>query len=359
MNQVVTIKHNNSEIALPCEDEQLGEFISSLLGQPQSIEKFFRLPFEFDHTWAIHLISLIEQRLYQQNEFQIVSFQSNIKFKDKTQRKLSSIEAFKTYAETLNVVSIGLSLNFSILVKFPKKELPEKQEINISFDSESNYDTDLSDSVFSKLNDYSSGLVSIEITHTERTWADDMMGMLEKSLDEIWTQQSKLSKTMRFLGKVVTSDITYLLLLPFSMIFVLFSSNTGKKSPEENLRIYSDLTNKLTNVNNQELLNRKIDFLTNAFLQSEVQRNIGLKTTLLPMILIVSSMALLIILKLIIKNMKPYPSFVLLTKNAYSFKNQIMKMTAKANMIFYTVITLFLGMIMSIVASYIYAWMIK
>lgn len=40
MNQVVTIKHNNSEIALPCEDEQLGEFISSLLGQPQSIEKF-------------------------------------------------------------------------------------------------------------------------------------------------------------------------------------------------------------------------------------------------------------------------------------------------------------------------------
>lgn len=100
MNQVVTIKHNNSEIALPCEDEQLGEFISSLLGQPQSIEKFFRLPFEFDHTWAIHLISLIEQRLYQQNEFQIVSFQSNIKFKDKTQRKLSSIEAFKTYAET-------------------------------------------------------------------------------------------------------------------------------------------------------------------------------------------------------------------------------------------------------------------
>lgn len=186
-----------------------------------------------------------------------------------------------------------------------------------------------------------------------------MMGMLEKSLDEIWTQQSKLSKTMRFLGKVVTSDITYLLLLPFSMIFVLFSSNTGKKSPEENLRIYSDLTNKLTNVNNQELLNRKIDFLTNAFLQSEVQRNIGLKTTLLPMILIVSSMALLIILKLIIKNMKPYPSFVLLTKNAYSFKNQIMKKTAKANMIFYTVITLFLGMIMSIVASYIYAWMIK
>ena len=77
------------------------------------------------------------------------------------------------------------------------------------------------------------------------------------------------------------------------------------------------------------------------------------------MILIVSSMALLIILKLIIKNMKPYPSFVLLTKNAYSFKNQIMKKTAKANMIFYTVITLFLGMIMSIVASYIYAWMIK
>ena len=119
------------------------------------------------------------------------------------------------------------------------------------------------------------------------------------------------------------------------------------------------MTNKLTNVNNQELLNRKIDFLTNAFLQSEVQRNIGLKTTLLPMILIVSSMALLIILKLIIKNMKPYPSFVLLTKNAYSFKNQIMKKTAKANMIFYTVITLFLGMIMSIVASYIYAWMIK
>lgn len=71
------------------------------------------------------------------------------------------------------------------------------------------------------VHDYSSGLVSIEITHTERTWADDMMGMLEKSLDEIWTQQSKLSKTMRFLGKVVTSDITYLLLLPDSQLFFL------------------------------------------------------------------------------------------------------------------------------------------
>lgn len=89
---------------------------------------------------------MIEQRLYQQNEFQIVSFQSNIKFKDKTQRKLSSIEAFKTYAETLNVVSIGLSLNFSILVKFLKRNF-QKNRNNISFDSESNYDTDLSDSV--------------------------------------------------------------------------------------------------------------------------------------------------------------------------------------------------------------------
>ncbi|KRU22905.1 hypothetical protein, partial [Psychrobacter piscatorii] len=105
MSQLIRMEHDDQEIALKVENKRLGDFVSSLLGQPQSIERLFTTPFYANHDYLVNLISLIEQRLSQQNIYTITSFQATIGFKDKTRRKLTTIEAFKSFSESLSLIS--------------------------------------------------------------------------------------------------------------------------------------------------------------------------------------------------------------------------------------------------------------
>mgnify|MGYP003602556299 FL=1 len=50
MSNLLRVEHNNQEIVLKVENEQLGNFVSSLLGQPQSIDKIFTTPFDANHN---------------------------------------------------------------------------------------------------------------------------------------------------------------------------------------------------------------------------------------------------------------------------------------------------------------------
>lgn len=64
-NIVQIVDKDKKELSLHLDNERLGEFISGLLGQPQSISKFFDKPFKVNHEFFKHLFSIIFQRLKQ------------------------------------------------------------------------------------------------------------------------------------------------------------------------------------------------------------------------------------------------------------------------------------------------------
>lgn len=120
----------STEIAIPLDPKILGEFIANLLGQRRSIEQMFGdRRFEIDMDWLLNLDQVIEQRIIAQNTGTLVSFSTTIYFANGRSLTLEGREAFRSYNDMSNDISVGIDMKWSYLIKFPLAKIPEKQEI--------------------------------------------------------------------------------------------------------------------------------------------------------------------------------------------------------------------------------------
>lgn len=184
----------DASINVPVEKRVLGEFISGLLGQPQSIERSFESIFSIDHDWLVHLCSLILQRINQQNAPEPLAFEAHIYYQNGVERRLTTLPAFNHFAETQAIVSTGIKINLSVLIQFPNKSVPERQELILHFLTRE-WKSDIFENLFGRQS--GTGFVSIEIRHTERTWADDLMRLISDEVDAICLPENGIKKTFR------------------------------------------------------------------------------------------------------------------------------------------------------------------
>lgn len=202
---------------------------------------------------------MIFQRLKQQNDFDTIGFVAKISFSDGTERKINSLDSFYSYSETMNLISTRLFISISLLIKFPSKETPERQNINLTFDSDSYFDDDgkAPNSPSKKI-----GVILIDIEHTERTWADDMLTMIEKSLDEIWIEESLNYKNIMKIINLFGGKYFLAFSMLVSMILMLFS--LYNRSTES----YAEDFNKLNSIKNIDLnlVHDKLDLLSKAYM---------------------------------------------------------------------------------------------
>jgi len=194
MDEIVKIEVADQAVALPVDKKTLGEFISALLGQPQSLEREFVEPFSANHQWFLHFFSLVLQRIQQQNSPEPIAFTATIKYRNNIERKITSWEAFEHFSETQNIVSIGVKFNLALLIRFPGKLAPERQEIIIAFDAREQQ-VGMIESLLARGRTTNS--ILLEIRHTERTWADDILRLVETELASIQTTESSLKKRLR------------------------------------------------------------------------------------------------------------------------------------------------------------------
>ncbi len=174
---------NPSQIELPIAPEKLGKFISGLLGQPQSIEREILGTFSVDHSWFLHLHALIDQRIRQQHNATCTGFTASIYYEGGLERTVTTLDAFSHFNETKKIRSVGAKIKWTYLINFPGKDLPEKQEITI-LASEVAPIYLRSDNPFLGRNfDSTFGKLSYIISHTERTWGDDIESILRQELD--------------------------------------------------------------------------------------------------------------------------------------------------------------------------------
>lgn len=340
-NTVQIVDKDKKEISLHLDNEHLGEFISSLLGQPQSISKFFYKPFKVDHYFFKHLLSLIFQRLEQQNEFEMIGFVAKVSFSDGTERKINSLDAFYSYSETMNLISTRVFISISLLIKFPNKKTSERQNINFVFDSGNNFNN--SNSILDSKSK-NSGAIVVDVEHTERTWADDILTMVEKSLDEIWIEESFTFKNVMKIINLISSKYFLTFSILFStmlMLFGLFKRSTNS---------YIENLNALNSVKNIDLIliNDKLDLLSTAY----IMRNDNSELYVLILPILIPTLAILI--SLFKEFISPYLSYVVLTKTTQDFMDKNNLKVSKRNKIFSTLIMLLTSLMIGVLGNYIY-----
>ena len=174
--------NSNYGIMLPCEPASFGEFISKLLGKPQTIERNLYGNFKIDKDDVINTHHLIHQRISQQNESSFIQFTAKIYFSDDSSVEINTIDDFSIYHEIKKVNCTLLNLSWTYLIKFKGKTTPEKQTINITFGDyvpEEYFISGRSKKKFKA----SSNVISIIVQHTARSWGVDIESLLTSHLE--------------------------------------------------------------------------------------------------------------------------------------------------------------------------------
>lgn len=309
----------NGKVALPFNEKQFKDFIVSLLGKPQTISKFIRGTFEIDKENLISLFEVINQRIYQQNDAKLIQFRASIYYDDNSTVTLNGFDHLVSYNEKLPLVSKAVHLTWQYLVKFRDKETFEKQEISISFLTESDGPVPIFDDEM-RNRFYETG-INFRISHTARTWGADIEGMLTKQLKTIIKKDSKILNYFRYNDDNI-KDLLSAVLVAITLIYSLI--NTFKLKNSE--KLVNDPTAWIHHYGNY------------IFLFSGIFILIKVTNSLLEEFQVYGS-----------------PSFILLTSESLKEKNKRLKKN-KGKWIRY-IGTMIISLILGIVTNYIYHYL--
>jgi len=200
----------SGQVALPFNEEQFKDFIISLLGKPQTITKHLRGSFEINKDNLVTLFEIVNQRIYQQNDSKLIQFRATIYYNDNTTVTLNGFDHLVHFNEKLPLVSTAVHLTWQYLVKFRDKDTFEKQEISVSFISETDGPIPIfDDEAYHRFHDNN---INFRISHTARTWGADIESLLTKHLKTIVKKDSKFSSFFRYNSENVQHTVSAILI---------------------------------------------------------------------------------------------------------------------------------------------------
>lgn len=337
MSEVVNIGVADSTVALPVDKKTLGEFISGLLGQPQTLERKFENSFSADHQWFLHFFSLVLQRIQQQNAPEPLAFEATIQYRDKLERKVTTWQAFQHFSETQNIVSIGAKFHLALLIQFPAKQIPERQELIISFDARDNKQSFVESLVG---REPTVGSIAVEIRHTERTWADDILRLIETELNAIQVPEGRLKKQLRKLFFPLVS-LLFPLMMFASVLYAEWSKRGARASTNE--KILAVVNNDKPDLQN---LHAKVDLLLAEATRSN-QGKFGDET-----ILIYSLLFAALVFFAGVFLARPNPSFVVLSPAAVKNRTETLERLKRKNL--WLLISMIASVALGVIGNFVY-----
>lgn len=249
-------------VRLPYKDIEFKEFITGLLGEPQSLDGRVFGKFVISVKELENLHHLICQRIDSQNKGQLIQFIAKIAYDNDSIVTLNSLNDFLNYNEIKPVVPIVVYLSWNYLIQFPDKEYPEKQQIDVSFISQKSYNRyTIADILFRAAGGKieKSGIVEYKIEHTSRSWGVDIENIL---VNQINIMIEKPKKSVQFImehrvgvaGIVSLSISTWLSMIGYK--YIKFLQDRDLNSVKESLnKIGLDLNSKLNYLINYIAMN--------------------------------------------------------------------------------------------------------
>lgn len=191
-------------VQVPIKRKDFGDFITNLLGQPETINERKSGTFEATYEWLVHLHHLLDQRIKQQAHSDLVDFSATLKYSDGPDRKITTIEGFLHFNEAKLVTTESVNLTWTYLVAFPGKPAPEKQEISLRLITDRTEVVMTGGSSIVRHTTSTNGVASYSIAHTERTWGDDISALVSREVDSIFKKnpwyEDILDKTTPFIA---------------------------------------------------------------------------------------------------------------------------------------------------------------
>jgi hypothetical protein len=245
-------KNEKGFVSLPFNEDQFKEFVVGLLGRTQSISRGIRGSFDLSLKDVENFYYLINQRILQQNEAKLIQFNTKIVYSDNSSIMLSSFEELLTYNEIRAISTDSIHLSWQYLVKFQDKDIPEKQEIDVSFiASEFHPNSIENDDLPFVFHSSPGGFIPIRIKHTARTWGADIESLITKQIENLLKPKNKIKEfTRKNRSKIsIGTAITFFLSTVFGCYFATISFAAGLKS-----KIFTDLESVTSD-------SQKIDYL--------------------------------------------------------------------------------------------------
>jgi len=338
-------------IFLPIKKKDFGGFISGLLGQQQSIERDILIKFDINHAWLVNLHEMISQRIHQQAEAHLTSFTTVIYFEDGLKRTFTSVDAFKSYSETKKLIPVGVKVIWYYLIKFPGKNLPEKQQITFSAsiyslkDKQSKYSKLESGILNTIIGESEISALNYQIDHTERTWGDDIEAIISNQVNEV-IRGSQIKDTLFNLSRILLA----LMVIIFCLIYPVYNDISGtNKLMSEALINYSALRDSVGSSINS--VNKKLDHIVN-MIDILSRRN---DSRLGGLLILFSGPAFAFILLRLTR--KDTHSFLVFSKE--SEKNRELKLKQERRSTWILIGSFALSVLAGIIGNYSFAWMIK
>ncbi|WP_148206083.1 hypothetical protein [Geobacter metallireducens] len=329
----------NFNVVLPCTPETFKEFVSGLLGAPQTITREFEGSYEVHQEDIVNLYHLIDQRVSQQNPSTCVQFTVKTIYDDGSTVKQNSLSDFCAYNEIRPVISVGLVITWTYLVKFRDKAAPEKQIITVSFGQ--------TDKIIAsrgiRIKFLSMDAIDFRIDHTGRTWGADIEALLTNHINNITKKEPNIKKIVRKNSELIGLLLGGSLFITTAIAGVMANSDFLDKQQ----KIAADiLRNKSADIGN---MLSKLEYLINqnASGQWHIFYN---KLAIMLFVALFASIIIGIVIAEAADNREP--SFILLTKKSQENKNIVLKKMKKKWVVF--IISSMLSIALGILSNIIY-----
>jgi len=306
--------NTNQELVLSVPDGAFAEFVTKLLGKPQTIEALFQGPFDLAAKDIENCFHIVDHRVKKQNNATLVQFIIRIDYDDNSAVTLNSLSEFLAYREVRPVTSVAAHLSWIYLIKFKESSIPEKQTIDLSISSDNNVGSRIfypARHILLRRMLYQNAAFFLRISHTERTWGTDIENLMS-GVVKSW-QKSDTGIT-----KFIYSNSGWIGLV-FGVLFFVFTLWGG-------INTLSSLDATFKAAVDNALLGTsetKLDFLLKALTDNPSRAHTIVYSTLIPFISLIGS----IIVAVIVANLADNPPkiFLILSEQAAKTRDTALK----------------------------------
>jgi len=341
---------NPSGVFLPCKPDDFGDFVSGLLGKPQTIDKLFHCTFEVTRQDIANVFHLVNQRVTQQNAGILIQFTVKMLYDDDSSVLLNSLTDFERYTEIHPIATVGVDLSWTYLITFKNKAVAEKQEIDLAFrTNHSKFAVEYNEG-FAVTKSHRWGgkdsNIYLEINHTDRTWGVDIESLLTGHLKTLFKMPSRAKDfILRHDDAIGLSTGVIVFLIAISGVYIASSRF---------IKIYLEKVQALATVgidsNAASILSGKIDFIINV-----ISTGVWPRFFFSAFVFLFISFVVSILLAAWVTsqaNTKPY-SFVLLSKKAEELRTKVMARIKRDWQLFY--LSVFVSIATGIASNMLFA----
>jgi len=216
--------NNNLPIATPDDQSiviripksKMKDFIGDVLKTKRRIGRRYNLVFNLKKDDVLGIISVIDHRVREQNEADLIDISIDVLYDDGSSREYKGLDQFTVVDDNLKATSLVVVVVMSYLVKFNGDETPTQNEVRIFASSSS--ENFMSNETFNEAS------LRIFVETNKFTWAEDIINNFTNYVKDEFREPSKLYKFIRrfYLERPASGFVLIFLMLGVFMLMLTY-----------------------------------------------------------------------------------------------------------------------------------------